>query len=175
MRGLSSVLHPAFSERADAQDMATVKTWLASAALVGGAGGGAAAGLAASSSPEQPATATAPSAAAAPDAGYLQNQIDSLLQEDRALKRAVGRARQRLAGQVRAGEQSLAALHRRIIATQNELARAQAARSQISAVPAAVAPAAPATTPVSHATTGASGAGSGHGDDAGEHEGGGDD
>lgn len=153
--------------------MATVKTWLASAALVGGAAGGGAAGLAASSDPAQPATAPRP-AAATPDAGDLQDQIDSLMREDRALKRAVSRARVRLAGQVHAGEQSLAALHRRILAAQAELTRAQAARDHAASVSVAAAPAA-ATRPPAHATTGASGAGSGHSDDAGEHEGGDDD
>jgi hypothetical protein len=168
------MLHLAFSEQADARDMARVKTWLASAVLVGGAGGGAAAVIAMPGNSPQPAPAPAARAAAAPDAGYLQQQVDSLLREDHALKRAVSRARLRLAGQVHAGEQSLAVLHRRIIAAQNELARAQAAaRTRATTVTVAAAPA-PATTPASHATTGASGAGSGHGDD-GEHEGGGDD
>ena len=153
--------------------MATVKTWLASAALVGGAGGGAAAVLAGSGESASPAPATRP-VAAAPDAGYLQQQIDVLLKEDRALKRAVARARVRLAGQVHAGERSLAVLHRRILAAQAELARAQAARVRIAPVQVAQAQA-PAPAPVAHATSGASGAGSRHGDDGGEHEGGHDD
>lgn len=171
MRGLSSTLHRALSDAADAQDMATVKTWLASAALVGGAGGGAAAGFAATDGPDAPAAVTRP-AASAPDAGNLQQQIDSLLQEDHALKRAVASARVRLAGQVHAGEKSLAVLHRRILAAQAQLTSAQAARNRAATVVVASAPA-PAPTPAAHATTGASGAGSGHGD--GEHEGGGDD
>ena len=153
--------------------MATVKTWLASAALVGGAGGGAAAVLASTGEPASPAPAARP-VATAPDAGYLQQQIDVLLKEDRALKRAVARARVRLAGQVHAGERSLAVLHRRILAAQAELSRAQAARSRITSTPVAVAHA-PAAAPVAHATSGASGSGSRHGDDAGEREGGDDD
>lgn len=173
MRGLSSILHGAFSERADAEDMATVKTWLASAALVGGAGGGTAAVLSTTGEPASPASAAQP-VASTPDARYLQHQIDALLQEDRALKRAVARARVRLAGRVHAGEQSLAALHRRIQAAQAELAAAQAARARISTVPVAAARA-PATAPAAHATSGASGAGSEHGDAEHEHEGGHDD
>lgn len=149
--------------------MATVKTWLASAALVGGAGGGAAAVLATTGESASPAAASRP-VATTPDAGYLQQQIDVLLKEDHALKRAVARARVRLAGQVHAGERSLAVLHQRILTAQAELAQAQAARARM--VPVAVAQA-PAPAPVAHATSGASG--SGHGDDAGEHEGGGDD
>lgn len=166
MRGLSSSLHRAFSERADAEDMATLKAWLASAALLGGAGGGAAAGLAATGDPTQPVAATRP--VAGPDTGQLQQQIDALLREDHSLQRAVHRARLRLAGQVHAGEQSLAALHRRIVAAQAQLAAAQAARTQVTPVTTTVV--APAATPVAHATTGASGAGS-----HGEHEGGHDD
>ena len=168
MRGLSSTLHFAFSHQADAQDMATVKTWLASAVLVGGAGGGAAAVL--TTTGESAPVASALPAAAAPDAGYLQQQIDSLLKEDHALKRAVARARVRLAGQVHAGEHSLAVLHRRILVAQAELAQAQAARAHMT--PVAVAQA-PGPAPVAHTTSGASGAGSERGD--GEHEGGHDD
>jgi hypothetical protein len=151
--------------------MATLKTWLASAALVGGAGGGAAAGLAATGEPTQ-AASSAPPATAAPDAGQLQEQIDALLQEDHALKHAVSRARSRLTAQVHAGERSLAVLHQRIVAAQAELNSAQAASARISTVTVG-APA--ATTATTHATTGASGAGSHGGDDSGEHEGGHDD
>lgn len=171
MRGLSSTLHDALSDRADAQDMATVKTWLASAVLVGGAGGGAAAVLATTGESASPAAAARP-VATTPDAGYLQQQIDVLLKEDHALKRAVAHARVRLAGQVHAGERSLALLHQRILTAQAELAQAQAARAQIAPVAAAQAP---APAPVAHATSGASGAGSRSGDDAGEREGGDDD
>lgn len=151
--------------------MTTVKTWLASAALVGGAGSGVAVGLAASGDPASP-TAVARPAAATPDAGDLQQQIDALLQEDHALKRAVRRAQLRLAGQVHAGEQSLGALHRRILAAQAQLNRVQAARAGVPPVSVAAAPAA-VPDQQAHATSGASGAGSGH--DGSEHEGGGDD
>ena len=150
--------------------MTTVKTWLASAALVGGAGGGAVAGLAAVGGSARPAAAARP-VTSTPDTVYLQGQIDALLREDRALKHAVHRARHRLAGQVHAGELSLAALNRRITAAQHELAQAQAARARASAL--TVAPAsAPVSTPTTHATTGASGAGGGG---ESEQEGGGDD
>ena len=154
--------------------MATVKTWLASAALVGGAGGGAAAVLASTGESATPTTAARP-VAATPDAGYLQQQIDALLKEDQALKRAVARARTRLAGQVHAGEHSLAVLHRRILAAQAELVRAQAARARMSSASVVASVPAPVAAPVAHATSGASGAGSRHGDDSGEHEGGHDD
>jgi hypothetical protein len=153
--------------------MATVKTWLASAALVGGAGGGGAAVLASTGESAAPVTAARP-VAVAPDASYLQQQIVSLLKEDHALKRAVARARVRLAGQVQAGEHSLAVLNRRILTAQSELAQAQAARARIVSAPAAVVRA-PVSAPVAHATSGASGAGSRHGEDDGEHEGGHDD
>jgi len=154
--------------------MAATKTWLASAVLVGGASGGVVVGLAATGDPAQP-TAAAHPARSAPDAGYLQQQIDSLLQEDHALKHAVHRARRRLAGQVRAGELSLAALHRRVLAAQTELAHVQAARPKAASVIAVAAVPAPVTRPAAHATTGASGAGSGSGSGSGEFEGGGDD
>ena len=169
MRGLSSALHAAFSEPVDAQDMTTVKTWLASAALLGGAGGGAAAGLMATGPEQAPAAAQSPTSAS-PDAGQLQQQIDALLQEDQALKRAVGRAHARLALQVHNSQRSLAALQHRIAAAQAELAAAQASRQQVQTV---ITAAPPATAPAQHTTTGASGAG-GHGE-GGEHEGGGDD
>jgi hypothetical protein len=155
MRGLSSSLHEPLSDQADAQHMTTAKTWLASVALIGGAGGGAAAGLTATSTAAQPATAARPTAAV-PSAEYLQQQIAGLLQEDRALEQAIKTAKLRLAGQVRAGEQSLAALHRRIVAAQSRRAQAPA----------------PATAPASHATTGASGAGTGSGGDGGREAGG---
>ncbi|HET6818634.1 MAG TPA: hypothetical protein VFH66_15510 [Mycobacteriales bacterium] len=152
--------------------MTTVKTWLASAALVGGAGGGAFAGLAAVGDGAQPAAAARP-ATATPNTVSLQGQVDALLQEDHALKLAVQRARVRLAGQVHAGERSLAALHQRIVAAQNALAQAQAARARAgSAVTFAPAPA-PASTTAVHATTGASGAGAAGGES--ESSGGGDD
>lgn len=155
--------------------MATVKTWLASAALVGGAGGGVAAGLATTSDPARP-TAHARPVPAAPDTGVLQREIDSLLQEDRALQRAVSRARTRLSRQVQAGEQSLAALHRRILAARAELVQVQA-QGDVNELASVVVtkPAAPPVSPPAHATTGASGAGSRQGDDDGEHERGGDD
>jgi hypothetical protein len=152
--------------------MATVKTWLASAALVGGAGGVTAV-LATSGESTTPAAAARP-ATVTPDASHLQQQIDALLAEDHALKRAVAQAQARLAGQVHAGEHSLAVLHRRILAAQAELAQAQAARARIVSAPVTVARA-PAAAPVVHAASGASGAGSRHDDDAGEHEGGHDD
>src|SRR4051812_4249872 len=123
MRGLSPSLHDALSARAHARSMATVKTWLASAALLGGAGT-AVAGCSATDGAAQSAPAARP-AVVAPDAGKLQTQIDSLLQEDHALKRAVSRARVRLADQVHAGERSLTALRHRIVAAQSELAQAQ--------------------------------------------------
>ena len=141
--------------------MTTLKTWLASAALVGGAGAGVAAGLTTTSTDQQ-AAAAQPPVAGVPDATYLQQQIDVLLQEDRALNEALRRARARLSGQVRAGERSLAALQHRILAAQVELARAQAARAQM---PSAVATAPTTRAPASHATTGASGASPHAGDD----------
>jgi hypothetical protein len=153
--------------------MTTVKTWIASAALVGGTGGGVVAGLATGGT-GQPARAATPPPAAAPDATALQQQIDGLLREDQALKRAVARARLRLEGQVRAGERSLSALHQRIVAAQKELAQAQAARAAAVTVTVVPAPPAAASTPAAHATTGASGAGTATGDD-GEPEGGSDD
>ena len=146
----------------------TVKTWIASAALVGGAGGGAAAGLAATDRPSQPAAAVQ-STAAVPDVENLQQQIDALLQEDRALESAIRAAKVRLAGQVKSGEQSLAALHQRILAAQAELAQAEAARNQVSTSTSQ----STAQPPSSHTTTGASGAGTSSGD--GGHDGGGDD
>jgi hypothetical protein len=149
--------------------MTTVKAWLASAALVGGAGGGVAAGIAATGGATQPAAAARPVTAAA-DTRYLQQEVDALLKEDRALKAAIHRAGLRLAAQVRAGEKSLAELHRRIVAAQNALAQAQTSRNQVAgftpSAPAAVTPA-----PSAHATTGASGAGTGT-SDGGENDGG---
>lgn len=150
--------------------MTTVKAWLASVALVGGAGGGAAAGLAASAD-ATPTPPAAPPSTAAPDARDLQRQIDALLAEDRALKAAIHRAGLRLTAEIRAGEQSLAALRQRIVAAQNELAKAQAARHRTAPVTSpATAPA--ATSPQVHATTGASGTGGTTGSD---DDGGGDD
>jgi len=149
-----------------------VKAWLASVALVGGAGGGAAAGLAATDGPAQAAPA-APPPTVTPDARDLQRQIDALLQEDRALKAAIHRAKLRLTAEIRAGEQSLAALRQRIVAAQNELAQAQAARHRAASVT-SPAPAPAATAPQVHATTGASGSGGTAGSD-GEDGGGGDD
>jgi len=152
--------------------MAKVKTWIASAALVGGAGGGGALAFSAAE-PQTPAPAPAP-AVALPDARHLQQQIDALLAEDQALKRAVSRARSRLAGQVRAGEKSLAVLRHRIVLAQAELQRARSAQAAV--VVTSIRPAAPATVtqPAAHATTGASGGGHGEHED-GEHEGGDDD
>lgn len=148
--------------------MTTVKTWLASVALVGGAGGGAAAGLAATGGATQTLAATPPSTAT-PDARDLQQQIDSLLAEDRALKAAIRRAGLRLTAEIRAGEQSLAALRQRIVAAQNELARAQAARHGATPATSSSTTAPTATAPQVHATTGASGtSGTAGGDDVHE-------
>ena len=136
----------------------TVRTWIASVALVGGAGGGAAAGLSATDRPVQPG-GVVQSSVTAPDAGNLQRQIDALLQEDRALETAIRAAKARLAGQVKTGEQSLALLHQRIVAAQAALAQAQAARTRVGA-PTVQSTARP---PSSHTTTGASGAGTSRG------------
>ena len=137
--------------------MTAVKKWLVAAALASGAGGGAVVGLAASSSGAQPSGTPLTTT---PDTRYLQQQIDSLLRDDLALKSALNQARLRLAGQVRAGERSLAALQLRIVAAQAQLARAARGRGVAVTVVAA-------TSPATHATTGASGAGSGHSDDGG--------
>ena len=157
--------------------MATVKTWLVSAALVGGASGGATVVLAAQNDQADPAPSAQP-AITTPNAQHLQTQIDTLLREDHALKKAVRQARVRLASRVHASEHTLNALQQRIVTARNELAQAQVARSRAPTVTVAAppAPAPPVAAPPSHTTTGASGAGSGHGDDGGhEHEGGGDD
>ena len=137
--------------------MANMKTWLASAVLVGGAGGAGAYVLAATSGPAAPSAvppATLP--VAATDSGNLTRQTSALLADDRALQRAVASARKRLGHEVGASEHSLAVLRQRLLATEAALTQAQAARAALGAAPARVAVAA---APVSHATTGASGAG----------------
>jgi len=109
-----------------------------------------------------------------PTADQLQQQIDALLQEDHALKRAVNQARARLAGQVHAGERSLTLLHQRIAAAQAALSRAHAAQvAQVAPRTVTVVAAPPSShPPATHTTSGASGA---HSGDDGEHEGGHDD
>ena len=133
-----------------------MKTWLASAALVGGATGGGVLALAAVSGPTTPTAAPQPSAPAATTGrNTLTAQTSALLAEDRALKRAVARARKRLGDEVAASEHSLAALRQRLVVTETALAQAQAAHATLAARVATPLVAAP----VSHATTGASGAG----------------
>ena len=136
--------------------MANMKTWLASAMLVGGVGGAGAFALAVTNGPAAP-TAVPPTSrpsTAASNTGYLMRQTSALLAEDRALQRAVARARKRLGDEVTVSEHSLALLRQRLITTQAALNQARTMQAGL-ATQAAV----PVAAPASHATTGASGAG----------------
>lgn len=138
-----------------------MKTWLASAVLVGGASGGGALVLAAVSGPATPTATPPPPGRTAPiGSNALGGQTSALLAEDRALQRAVARARKRLGDEVAASEHSLAALRQRLVVTETALAQAQAARAALSAH----ANTSVVAAPVSHATTGASGARAGGGE-----------
>lgn len=150
--------------------MTNMKTWLASAVLVGGAGTGGVLGLAAATGPASPtATPSAPRQQGSVGAAALERQTSSLMADDRALARALARARRRLADEVTASEHSLAVLRQRVATREAALARAQA---QVQAAPATVlaTSVAPASAPTGHATTGASGAGATSGGREGESD-----
>jgi hypothetical protein len=166
VRGISSSLHAVLSREVDAQGMANVKTWLASAALVGGASGGAL-GVAAASGPATAGTPQPPRQASTSEVSGLQQQVAALVADERALATAIRAARVRLAGQVAVSEHSLNAALQRLERAQAELAQIQAARTALLNAPAAQQqPPVSRAQPQTHTTTGASGAG-GSSDDGG--------
>ena len=146
--------------------MTNLKTWLASAALLGGATGGGALGLAAAGGPASAGTPQPARPSATPDVNGLQQQVAALLSDERALEQAIRAARARLSGQVAASEHSLTAVLQRLARAQAELAQTQASRAALLNAPAAQQAPAPAR-PQAHATTGASGAGGSSGDGGG--------
>jgi hypothetical protein len=131
--------------------------WLTSAAVVGGVAGGSVIGLTSGATTVAATKHTPPTPAASVQrVTALQHEVDALLAEDAALRKAVAQARARLARQVSTSEASLHALERRLAQTQASLAAAQGVAPTTSRPASTVAPAPPST----HATSGASGAGS---------------
>lgn len=140
-----------------------MRTWLVSAAAASGVVAGGAVGLAGSSTPAEGATRTStPPPAADPRLARLDADIAALTAEEHSLQAALAQAKARLAAEIHASEQSLAAA-RRAAAAQ----RRQAVTVAPAPAPVAVAP---APAPSTHTSTGASGTTS-HGSD----DGGGDD
>jgi hypothetical protein len=147
--------------------MANVKTWLASAALVGSASGGAVGVATASGSASAGTTEQAPQTSA-PEVSGLRQQVAALLADERALAAAIRAARARLAGQVAASEHSLNAVRRQLGLAEAELAYVQAARTALlNASAAQQQQSASHAQPPAHATTGASGTGGSSGDGGG--------
>ena len=115
--------------------MTAARRRVLSLAAVAGMAGGSIAGLVAGEGTAPAAAETTQQAAAAPTTSSLAAQVKALLQQERALRRALTHAQAQLDRKVSSSEASLTALRGRLAATQDLLRREQAALASLRAAP----------------------------------------